>query len=114
MGLEGLKSRKSSNMGPKRRCFGLYYTKEKKKIHRASLPCRLTDIEENGGEEEEEEEKRKKTLKILEAREGKDKYLLSKENCSINGTLSIYRSTTHIMLKLKRNSAHKRIIRCLP
>ena len=107
MGLEGLKCRKSSNLGPKRRCLGLYYTKKKKQIPRASLRI-LTDIEGNEGEEE---EKRKKNLKILEAREGKDKYLLSKENCSINGTLSIYRSTTHIMLKLKRNS--KRIIRCL-
>ena len=58
MGLEGLKSRKSSNLGPKRRCFGHYYTK--KKFPRASLSRRLTDIEENGGEEEEEEEKRKK------------------------------------------------------
>ena len=83
----------------------------KKKFPRASLH-RLTDIEENEGEEE--EKRKKKNLKILEAREGKDKYLLSKENCSINGTHSIYRSTTHIMLKLKKNSSHKRIIRCLP
>ena len=50
MGLEGLKCQKSSNLGPKRRCFGLYYTKKKKKFPRASLH-RLTDIEENEGEE---------------------------------------------------------------
>ena len=56
MGLEGLKCQKSSNLGPKRRCFGLYYTK-KKKIPRASLR-RLTDIEENEGEEEEKRKKK--------------------------------------------------------
>ena len=38
-------------------------------------------------------------------RKKKHEHLLSKENCSINGTLCIYWSTANIMLKLKRNSA---------
>lgn len=36
-------------------------------------------------------------------------YLLSKENNGINSTLCINRSTTNVMLKLKRNSAWKGI-----
>lgn len=35
-------------------------------------------------------------------------HLLSKENCSINGALSVYWSTTNIMLKLKGNSAENK------
>ena len=56
---KGVEISKINQFGSKTTLFWSLLHK-KKKIPRASLPRRLTDIEENGGEEEEEEEKRKK------------------------------------------------------